>query len=313
MARRRNPVRQWVVTTACLAFAKVTAWLPLGISRWLGRWCGTLAYCLVPRIRKVGLANLDLAYGDTLTRDAKARVLRRATQNVGIVAAEFSHILKLTGAYLTKHVTLKGIDHIDTTRGVLLIGAHLGNWEWMSAPLQAYGCRTVGIVRPLDDARLNAFVDRVRRSWGGLTIDKRDAGPEVIRLLREGFIVGAMVDQSPRENGVPVTFFGRQCWATVFPVMAAVRARVPVHTVAMVRSPDGSYTLELSPPIPVTRSGDLRKDLLENTQRCQDAIEELVRRYPEQWLWLHRRWKPRPRLEREWQARTRRDKQKNEG
>ena len=208
--------------------------------------------------------------------------------------------------FVRRHVTVRGQEHIDLERGGFIIGAHLGNWEWMAPVVFALGGRTAEVVRPLDDPRLDAFVDRTRRSTGVVTIPKTGAGPELLRLLRDGCIVGVLVDQSPRENGVPVQFYGKPCWGTVAPVMVAARARKPAYPIAMTRDANGRYTVEFAPPIEMVRSGDLRADLIENSQRCQSAIEELVRRHPEQWLWLHRRWKPRPRLEAEWQERNRR-------
>jgi KDO2-lipid IV(A) lauroyltransferase len=129
-----------------------------------------------------------------------------------------------------------------------------------------------------------------------------------MRQIRGGKIVGILIDQSPRENGVPVTFFGRRCWATVAPAMVAVRAKAPIHPVSMTRDSKGRYTVEFLPSIEVRRTGDLRKDLVEAIQNCQDAIESLVRQSPGQWLWMHRRWKERPLLQEEWDARTERGK-----
>src|SRR5690606_33569113 len=109
-----------------------------------------------------------------------------------------------------------------------------------------------------------------------------------------------MMDQNPRHNAAPVRFFGHDTWATVAAPMIALRAGVPVHPVQMRRSPDGRYHIEIMPALTLTTSDDLRQDLLENTQRCQDAVEAMIRDEPGQWLWLHDRWKPRPRLAEQW-------------
>jgi KDO2-lipid IV(A) lauroyltransferase len=257
----------------------------------------------VPRLRKVGWANLDLAYGDSLTRGEKRRTLRGAAENLGIVAAEFTHADKLAGEAVRDLVTVKGLEHVDRSRGSLVISAHLSNWEWMGPALAGLGIRLAAVARPLDDPRLNLFVDEVRRATGMNTVPKKGAAPELLRLLKEGWMVLVLIDQSPRTSAVPVRFFGQPCWATIGPVMAGLRAGVPVHALCMIREPDGRYTLELSPALSMTRSGDLHRDLVENTQRCQDAIETMVRAHPEQWLWFHRRWKPRPRLEHKWSGR----------
>lgn len=308
MARRRNPLTRWVLTTLSLGFISLSAFLPLSSSRWLGRSMARLAYYLVPRIRQVGYANLDLAYGDALSRPEKKRILLEACDNLGIVAAEFSRIGKVAREENSKFIRVAGLEYLDRSRGALIVGAHLGNWEWMGMAAHSEGFEVEAVVRPLDDPRLDAMIKRIRRSGGVGMISKDDAGPEIVRMLRAGGLVGVLIDQSPRENGVPARFFGQPCWATVAPVMVALRSRTPIHPVAMIRNSDGAYTLEFHPAIEIKRSGNLRRDLVEITQKCQDAIEALVRRHPGQWLWMHRRWKPRPRLEAEWKARQAKDR-----
>ena len=132
----------------------------------------------------------------------------------------------------------------------------------------------------------------------------------MLRLLKEGWIVGVLADQSPREAAVPVTFFGQPCWATVAPAMIAARAKVPMHVVSILREADGNYVMEFSEPIELDQSKPLRAGLVDVSQQCQDAIERIVREHPGQWLWLHRRWKKRPRLEREWAEKEAREKPK---
>ncbi len=303
MARRRNPLVQWLTGMVSIGFGALTARFPLMASRCLGRVLGRLAYYLVPRVRRVGLSNLDLAYGEALTRREKVRILKQAVQNVGIVAAEFTRIPRLTAVYVDKYVTFEGLEHIDRTRGGVVIGGHFGNWEWMASAVASRGFKVAEVVRPLDHAMLDRFVDRTRRAGNVLTVPKAQAGPEIVRLLKEGYLVGLLVDQNPRENAAPVQFFGRETWGTIGPAMAAMRARVPVYQVSMIRKPDGCYAVRFEPEIPMARSGNLRSDIIENTQRCQGAVERLVRDCPGQWLWFHRRWKARPRLEREWAAR----------
>jgi KDO2-lipid IV(A) lauroyltransferase len=304
MARKRGGIGRWLGATTTIFFGYFTYCLPLSLVRALGRGSGTLAYYLVPRIRKVGFENLDLAYGDSLSRAEKKRILLRATQNVGLVGAEFSRIPALQGDKLDSLASVEGLEHLPTDSGVAVMAVHMSNWEWMALILCANHPRVSMLVRPLDDPRLNRLVDRVRRSTGVTCVDREGAQGEVFRLLREGYIVGIMGDQSPRTSAVPVNFFGHPCWASIGPVMAALRGKVPVHLATMVRSDDGHYTLKFSEEIPLIRSGQVRRDLVENSQRCQDAIEAAVREHPDQWLWLHRRWKKRDRLQREWDARS---------
>lgn len=311
MPRRRNVLRQALVVGASYLLFQCFSLLPLRVSRAAARRLGRLTL-LFPRMYKVGRQNLDLAYGDSISEDEKNRILRGAAENMAIVAAEFTRLPRLRHLPLSETGEVQGLENFDRSRGAFLIGAHLGNWEWMGPLVVRNGFRVAGVVRPLDSPLLNRLVDYTRRSSGAVPIEKDNASGEMIRLLRDGWLVGVLVDQSPRENAVPSTFFGARCWSTVAPVMMAVRARVPIYYCAIIRQPKDNYILRIYPPIELVRTGNLRNDLVENTQRCQDALESVIREHPEQWLWFHRRWKPRPRLEAEWQERMERDRKRAE-
>jgi len=304
MARKRNPIAQWATFQILRTFATTMRYIPLRWARQCGRCIGWTAYHLVPRVGSIAHANLDLAYGDTLSPKEKRRIGIGAAQNACIVAAEFSRIPTLHGDRAAELIRVVGQDRMDPSRGAFIISAHLGNWEWMGPIIRSLGQPLAEVIRPLDYPPLNAWIDARRTSFGVRTIDKTNSGPEMIRLLKEGWIVGILADQSPREAGVPVTFFGQPCWATVAPAMIAARAKVPIHIIAIIRQPDGNYEMEFSEPIEFDRSKPLRAGLVEVSQQCQDVIERLVRAHPEQWLWLHRRWKERPRLQREWDAKA---------
>ena len=322
MASRPLSLRWWAARLSILAIRLLRA-LPLPAARRLMTALGHIAYYLVPRVRRVGRRNLDLAYGDTIDNAAKTRILHGAVANVAQVAAELVHMPRLargnggdgpvyargwlpsglvrgSRSSFTDHVAIEGIEHVDLTRGLLCIGGHLGNWEWMAAAMASTGHRVAEVVRPLDDPALNTVVDELRTGGGITTIPKDDAGREIIRLIREGWLVGLLIDQSPRRNGAPTQFFGQPCWSTIAPAMIAARTKAPVHVVSMLRAAPGRYTLRFLPALDLVRTGDLRRDLVENTQRCQDAFERVVREHPEQWLWFHRRWKHREHLAREW-------------
>lgn len=302
MARRRNRVVQYAIRYGALVFCHGAGWMPLWMSRPAARALARLAYYVVPRFRRVGRANLDRAYGDALSPGEKRRILMESVENIAVLAVEFPYLPRMDSKFVERHVAVKGLGHLDRSRGSIIVGSHLGNWEWMLNVVMALGLKGAAVSRPLDDPRLDAYVDAMRTSRGAHTIPKDGAWEKMLKHIEEGWLMGILIDQSPREHGVPAQFFGQPCWATVAPALAARRTGAPVHAVSMARGPGGDYTLEFFPAIPMVRSGNASKDLVENTQRCQDAIEAIVRRTPGQWLWLHRRWKARPRLEAEWKA-----------
>jgi len=310
MARRRNPLMQGILALSAIFFGQLTLLLPLSWSRKIALVLGRIAFRVIPRMRRVGMANLDLAYGDTLSTAEKKRILRGALDNLALTAAEFSRLPRMAKRRFKGYVEVTGFEHIDTSRGFLGISGHLGNWEWMCPAVASCGFQVAEVVRPFAQPWLNTVIDRTRREGGITTIPKDNAGREVLNLLRKGWLMGLLIDQSPRQNGVPVTFFGQSCWATVAPVMIALRAKVPIHPVSMFRDERGHYTCRFHPAVEMVRTGDPLRDLMVNSQRCQNALERIIREHPEQWLWFHRRWKKRERLEQEWQARLARQERK---
>jgi len=299
---RRRGVRRYIAARATLVFAWLLDRLPLRAARWVALGLGRAAYFVFPRVRRAGFSNLDLVYGDSLSRREKARRLKQCVDNISIVAAEFSRIKRLRGRFLDQHVTIKGTDRLPRDRGAIIIGAHQANWEWLAPALANKGLKVAAVVRPLTDPALNGYVDKTRRAGGIVTIPKEGAAQEVARYLGDGYLVGILVDQSPRENGVPLRFLDRECWGTIGPVVLSRMTGAPIFGVFMQRGEDGRYELEILPEIELA-VGKLSETIVENCQRCQDVVASGVERNPGQWLWLHRRWKSQPRLEREWQKR----------
>ena len=304
MARRRRALQNSVIAWMCIGYIRLARRLPLSWVKGFTRTLGKVSYYLVPRIRKVGLKNLDLAYGDALSPAKKVRMLKAAVENVAILAAEFPRTPDLANGKLTHLFTVEGLENLEPGKLPFFISAHLGNWEWIAPAMSTKGFRVVEVVRELPHPALNREVDALRAANPNMqTLPKQDAVQHVQRLIREGWVVGILADQSPRKNAVPVTFFGHRCWASAAPALIADRMQANVHPMAITRAPDGHYTIRFYPPLDMVHSGNFRADLLENSQRCQNALEDLVRAHPEQWLWFHRRWKARPALEAKWKHR----------
>lgn len=304
MARSRNRLVQGFLFGIIFLFFHGTRMLPLPVARRITIALGRVALAMLPRLHRVGRANVLHAYGDALSPDEVRRIVRGAMDNMAIVAAEFSRTSAYAKDRFRDQITLDGLDNMNLEgKGVVAIGSHKANWEWLAAGFVANGCPTAEVVRPLDFAPLNRFVDHARRSAGIETIPKEKASEEMGQLLQAGYIVGLLVDQSTRENAVPTTYFGQPCWSTIGAAMVALRMDVPVHYVDMTRESEGRYRMTISPAIEISTTGDTARDLQRITQQFQDLAEASVRKNPEQWLWFHRRWKTRERLEREWQAR----------
>ncbi len=255
----------------------------------------SLFYRFVPRQRLIAAYNLRRAFPEKSDAEI-VRLSREVYRNLGIMAAEFFAIPLLTRENIGELVEAEGLEHcrraLEKGRGVLFFTAHFSNWE-LSAVAMSLLVKPVGaIYRPLDSGLLDRIVLRVRSATGNIPIPKERAMRAILRHLKQDGILGIMLDQNMAWNeGVFVDFFGRPACTTSGLALLALHTGAPVLPGYILRLPDGRYRLVIGPEVEITRSGDRDADILANTQRFTKVIEEIVRRYPEQWLWIHQRWK----------------------
>lgn len=289
----RKRALDWLWTTFLRVYAGTMYVLPISLARLGGRLLARLAYCALPRRRRIGMGNLDRAYGDSLSRREKVAILKGSFANFGITVAELSRIPDLLTERGRHYVRVEGTECIDRSQGGLFVGAHLGNWEWVGPSMVRLGLDVAEVVKEYRDPARGDLIDAVRRSGGMETIPKRRATRKILRAVRKGKFVGLLIDQSAREGARQVDVFGHPCWATGAPAQLALRTGVPVYTGGMRREKDGNYTLTISGPVEFEKTGDMEADVDAYTQLLQSAIELLIRENPEQWTWTHDRWKPR--------------------
>jgi KDO2-lipid IV(A) lauroyltransferase len=273
--------------------------LPRRLARMAGRGLARILFLLRPRLRRAAIENLRLAYPDW--SDAQRYgVIRRMVRNLGWLAVEFAHFPGLNRANVERVVVQEGFEHFQAGmargKGVLILTGHIGGWELGPFAHSAYAGPIRFLVRPVDNPRVDALVNRYRGLLGNQPIEKNDSVRAVLRALGSGGAVGILADNNTsRSEGVFVNFFGIPACTTTG------LARFALHTDAAVvpgytlwDNSLGKYRLCYEPAVPLVRSGDDAADILENTQRFTNVIEAIVRRAPDQWLWVHRRWKTRP-------------------
>jgi KDO2-lipid IV(A) lauroyltransferase len=219
---------------------------------------------------------------------------------MGWMAAEFAHFPRYTRENIERIVVLDGFENFDAARrrgkGVLFLTGHTGAWELAPFAQALYGNPLHFLVRPLDNERVDRLVSDYRCLSGNRPIDKNNSARAMLKILREGGTVGILMDHNTsREEGVFVDFFGVPACTTTG------LARVALHTDAAVvpgflhwDAALRKYRLRLHPTIELVRTGNEEADIRENTARFTQAIEQFARQYPDQWLWVHKRWKTRP-------------------
>jgi KDO2-lipid IV(A) lauroyltransferase len=289
----------WLQYAAAITIVKILGALPRPISRAIAAGVARAAFAFLPKLRKTAEFNLRLAFPDW-SKQKRRDITRQMVRNLGWMAAEFARLPKYTAENIEQFVILDGHENFlagkQCGKGVIYLTGHIGAWELSSFAHALYGFPLHYMARPIDNARLDAFVNRYRCLSGNQPIFKNESARAMLKVLKDQGTVGILADQNTMpEEGVFVGFFGTPaCTSTGL-------ARVALHTDAAVVPGYAywdpamrKYRLRFEPPVELTRSGDAARDVQENTQRFTKIIEDIIRQHPEQWVWLHARWKTRP-------------------
>jgi Kdo2-lipid IVA lauroyltransferase/acyltransferase len=264
-----------------------------------GAGLGAVAWLALPRLRRSGLRNLELAYPEMPVKE-RVRLLRRVYRYLGRQLGEFCQMPRSTRENTHDRFRYEGLERYlaarERGRGVLIVTGHLGAWELSSFWHSLMGHPMTMVIRRLDNARVDRMVNDIRCLHGNRVVHKDDFARGLLQAMKRGETVGILMDTNMTPpQGVFVPFFG------VAACTASGLARVALRTGAAVlpgflvwEAGERRYVLHFGEEIPLVATGDDEQDVLANTGRFTAAIEEYVRRYPDQWLWVHRRWKTRP-------------------
>jgi KDO2-lipid IV(A) lauroyltransferase len=291
--RGRSAFRNWTEYLAALCAVKSMEWAPLPVADRLSRVYVALLDRAVPRLRRVAMRNLAMALpelGEARHREIVGGVFRSTAR----VILSFTKFPKIRRENVAQWIRVEGAEHVEEAfsrgRGVLFATAHLGNWE-----LSAFGWALLDkpmnvVVRPLDNPLIDRLVERRRAFSGNRPIGKRGFARTILHVLAANEAVGILIDQNTAaDSGAFVDFFGMPaCASTGFAKFADHSGAAAVPGFALWSEPERRYVLRFYPAVPIT--GDAARD----TQALQARLEEVIRAYPDQWLWVHRRWKTRP-------------------
>lgn len=273
--------------------------LPRPLARAVGIGLAQLLYLLHGKLRRVGMRNLELAFPEMSTRDRR-RLVRKVFTSLGRQFAEVCLFPRYTAKNVSDAVIYDGFENFDRAsqrgKGVLFLTGHLGGWELSAFAHSLYGHPLYFVMRQLDNPHLDALVRRYRTMHGNTPILKDDPARELLRAMKQGSTVGILIDtnMTPPE-GIFVNFFGIPACTASGLARIALRtdaAVVPGFTLwdPVLRK----YRLRFDPAVQLVRTGNNEEDIQANTQLFTKVIEDFVRRFPDQWLWVHRRWKTRP-------------------
>ena len=299
MGPRKVIMRERLEYAGAWCAVKFLGVLPRPVARRLAAWFARALLLCLPKLRRTALFNLRLAFPDWSEAQHRA-LIRRMARNLGWIAAEFAQFPRWSKKNVGDFVVLEGHENFlegqKRGRGVIFLTGHVGAWEISSFAHALYGYPLHYMARPLDNRRVDALVSRLRGLAGNQPIFKNESARAALKILRASGTIGILADQNTMpEEGVFVDFFGkRACTTTGIARMALHTEAAVVPGYAIWDEDLRKYRLRFEPGVPLARTGDAERDVLENTQRFTKVIEEIVRRHPDQWVWVHARWKTRP-------------------
>jgi KDO2-lipid IV(A) lauroyltransferase len=292
-------VREWIEYAAAWLVLHGVGLLPRRLARAVGAGVARLLYACRPKLGRAGLFNLQLAF-PAWSDEQRRATLNRLVRHIGWMAGEFSQFPRCTRGRLEQIVIREGYEHFAAAqargKGVIFLTGHMSAWELAPFAQARYGDPLHFLVRPIENSRVDALVLRYRMISGNQPIDKNQSARAMLRILREGGTLGILMDQNTAlEEGVFVDFFGTPACTSSGLARLALRTECAVVP-GYVFWDEGlkKYRLHFEPAVELERSGNEDSDVRENTARFTKVVEDYARRYPDQWLWVHKRWKTRP-------------------
>lgn len=282
-----------------MCLLRFLGFLPRRGSAIVSRLIADLLYWCHPKLKRTGLKNLLLAFpeSDLIWRK---KVLRGVYVNLARLLTEFSQFPHLTPDNISRHVIYDGFENYQAAKnagkGVLFLTAHFGAWELCPVAHALYGHPLHFLARPVDNPLVDQLVNRYRTSCGNRVIDKKNSVREIVRILKNNGELGILIDQNTTlDAGIFVDFFGIPACTTTSLATLALRTGAMVLPGFLIWDRRlKKHRLRFETPVAVNRTEDFQSDIRENTHRFNQMLENLIRKYPDQWLWIHRRWKTRP-------------------
>jgi KDO2-lipid IV(A) lauroyltransferase len=296
LRRFRKRRRDDFLYALALVSTRLFQLLPLVWGLWIGGFLGWAAYFLLPRYRTWALEHLAIAFASEMPVAARKRIARRCFQNLGKSAVELVNFSRLKKD-MDRWITLEGREFLDETlakgRGLIWITGHLGNWELMACFMACQGYPFRVVARELYEERFNRLLLDFRREAAVRVIlrDSPAAGRQMLKALKNGEVVGMLIDQDTKVKGVMADFFGYKANTPAGPAILARRRSIPVLAGFIHRVGGRRHRIVIHPPIEIVETDDVDRDIVVNTERLNKVLEQQIREDPEQWVWMHQRWK----------------------
>ena len=272
--------------------------LPMSVANFFSDTIGILWFYIDKRHRRITLDNLNHAYKNEFSSSQIRSLGKKVFKNLASILFEVGWSTHLTETQLMEYFTIKGMEHVKNAhkkgKGVILLSCHMGNFELLTTAFGRTGYKVYGVYRKLDFKPLERLILETRQRFGVQLIALKGASKKIDAILKNGDVVGTLLDQNVDwYQGCFVNFFGRPACTNNGLAAMALRTKAPIIPIYLTRK-NRKFMIEFLPEIELQKTGDRIKDLENNTQNYTSVIESMVRKYPDQYFWVHDRWKTKP-------------------
>lgn len=291
----RHKYRRYFLYYAGRLAAFLMYLLPLRVGASIGALIGRCAFLVLAKYRKITIDNLTGVFGAEKSAAEIKIIARKVFENLGRFACELVNLPKINRDNIDRFLKIEGLDNIDRSfergKGTIVLTAHFGNWELVGLAFLVHGYPGTTIVRKIYFHKYNDFLSSLRRTYGLNATYRDESARKMLGVLKENKILGIVADQDVDSvDGVFVNFFGRRTYTPSGPAVLARVSKAAMVPVFMVREGSG-FVMKIERPVELVDTGNKEADLVTNTQKWSDVVESYIRRYPDQWVWMHRRWK----------------------
>lgn len=276
---------------------------PLKIGLMIGRFLGRLVFAIDIEHRQIALKNIQLAKGlilhgntDTKTnRHSALSMVKKVYLGLGMSMAEFFYIPRVHKDYIKRFITIEGKENLDSAmsqgKGVIMVFGHIGSWELNNAIYGILGYPTTAVAFQQNNRMTDRIINKYRQYHGVKVVYDDTQYQDLVAILKSGCILALVSDQDAGTRGVFVDFLGRPASTAKGPAILAMRTGAPLMISMLIRESNNMHRLIFKGPLEISNTGNFKKDVLINTKLWSNVLEDCVKAYPEQWFWLHRRWK----------------------
>ncbi|MDI6781819.1 MAG: lysophospholipid acyltransferase family protein [bacterium] len=286
-------MRKYIEFYLLKIFETVFSLFSFRISRWIGMCIGGIVFLVDQQHRLIARKNLCAVFRDKNLQEID-RIIKKVYFNLGQSLAEFFYIPWVDREFVNRFVEIKGKEYMDRAlaqgKGVINVVGHFGNWELINPIYRVFNYPLTAVAYPQNNKLTNEVINQYRTSSGAVIVSNEEPYKNLVEILRQGGLLSLVADQDAGDHGIFVDFLGKQASTVKGPAILALRTSAPIIVTCLIRNGAG-YQMIMSKPLEIVRTGNWKEDVLMNTRLWCKVLEDYIYQYPDQWFWLHRRWK----------------------